>query len=67
MKILEIGDQVFKRGESEAINSYKYHIDNFKNIPSCHLVNPTKPENGNICSKILNKINDIICHKANIN
>ena len=64
---LEIADRVEKMQESEAFVTIKYHKDSFPNSLSFRLINPSKSDIGKISKKILDKINQTIIKKTNVN
>ena len=45
----------------------KGHKDNFYNKPSCHLINPTKNEQGKISKKIIEQVNQQILKNTDVN
>ena len=53
---LDISDRVYKTSKRECFISLKDHKPNFKNSPTCRLLNPTKCEIGKISHQILAKI-----------
>ena len=55
---LEIEDRVIKTTKKNAKITLKDHKPNFRNKPTCRLLNPTKPEIGKISKKLLAEINE---------
>lgn len=64
---LGIDDRVPQMAESSAFITLKDHKNNFRNNPSCRLLNPTKSEIGHISKAILDRINTNVLHASNVN
>ena len=64
---LGIDDRVDITANKDAFITLKDHKPNFANKPTCLLINPTKSEIGKISKVILDRINDKITTKTNIN
>ena len=64
---LEIDDRVFKTTEREAFITLKDHKENFKNNPSCRLINPCKPEVGKVSKQILERVISEVKSKTGFN
>ena len=64
---LGIDDRVDITANKDAFITLKDHKPNFANKPTCRLINPTKSEIGKISKVILDRINDKITTKTNIN
>lgn len=64
---LKLDDRINTTAEREAFISLKDHKPNFRNNPSCRLINPTKPEVGKISKQILDKINKGILATTKVN
>ena len=64
---LGIDDRVDITANKDAFIALKDHKPNFANKPTCRLINPTKSEIGKISKVILDRINDKITTKTNIN
>ena len=64
---LDIQDRVFKTTEREAFISLKDHKGDFKNNPKSRLLNPTKPEVGQVSHKILKNVVNVIRQRTQLN
>ena len=64
---LGIDDRVDITANKDAFITLKDHKPNFANKPTCRLINPTKSEIGKISKVVLDRINDKITTKTNIN
>ena len=64
---LYIADRVDKTAEKDAFITLKDHKANFKNTPSCRLINPMKSDIGKVSKKILDHINTTIVQKCSFN
>ena len=64
---LEIEDRVYTTGKNEAFLTLKDHKPNFRNRPTCRLINPCKPEIGKVSKKMLEQINTTIKNKSKLN
>ena len=64
---LGIDDRVDITANKDAFITLKDHKPNFANKPTCRLIKPTKSEIGKISKVILDRINDKITTKTNIN
>ena len=53
---LELDDRIDVTAEKQAFVTLKDHKPNFRNNPTCRLINPAKPEIGKISKQILEKI-----------
>ena len=63
---LEINDRVFETTKRESFITLKDHKPNFKNQPTCRLLNPAKPEVDKISHQHLKKIVNNIRQKTNL-
>ena len=54
-KKLDLADRINTTAERESFITLKDHKENFKNKPTCRLINPCKPEIGKICKQLLEK------------
>ena len=63
---LDISDRVYKTSKRECFISLKDHKPNFKNSPTCRLLNPTKCEIGKISHQILAKIVECVRNKTKL-
>ena len=52
---LELDDRIDVTAQKQAFITLKDHKPNFRNNPTCRLINPTKPEIGKISKQILEK------------
>ena len=64
---LYIADRVDKTAEKDAFITLKDDKANFKNTPSCRLINPMKSDIGKVSKKILDHINTTIVQKCSFN
>ena len=64
---LEIQDRVFETTKRESFISLKDHKEDFKNSPSCRLLNPYKCEIGKISHQKLSKVVTILRQKTKLN
>ncbi len=64
---LNLDDRIDTTDKCEAFITLKDHKPNFKNKPSCRLINPCKPEIGKISKKILERINFKVKESTNFN
>ena len=55
-KKLDFADRINTTAERESFITLKDHKENFKNKPTCRLINPCKPELGKIIKQLLEKI-----------
>ena len=53
---LQLNDKIHITAKREAFITFKDHKQNYKNKPSCRLINPCKPELGRIRTQIVEKI-----------
>ena len=53
---LELADRIFKTSRMEASITLKDTKPNFREAPSCRLINPTKSEIGKVAKQILSKL-----------
>ena len=54
---LELDDRIDVTAQKQAFITLKDHKPNFRNNPTCRLINPTKKEIGKISKQILEKLN----------
>ena len=54
---LELNDRIDATAQKQAFITLEDHKPNFRNNPTCRLINLTKPEIGKISKQILEKIN----------
>ena len=64
---LEIDDRVDTTADKDAFITLKDHKPNFANKPTCRLINPTKSEIGKVSKQILDRINNSIANKYDLN
>lgn len=64
---LKIDERVEILAKRPAFITLKDHKENFRNSPTCRLINPTKSELGKVSKKIVEKINNSIKQKTNLN
>ena len=62
-----IGDKIEAMSRKQAFISLKDHKENFLNNPKCRLINPAKSDLGFVSKTILDRINNSIRSKANVN
>ena len=55
-KKLDLADRINATAERESFIILKGHKENFKNKPTCRLINPCEPEIGNISKQLLEQI-----------
>ena len=55
-KKLDLADRINTTSERESFITLKDHKENFKNKPTCRLINPCKPEISKISKQLLEKI-----------
>lgn len=53
--------------DKDAFITLKDHKPNFANKPTCRLINPTKSEIGKVSKQILDRINNSIANKYDLN
>ena len=64
---LNIGDKVEHMAKRQAFMSLKDHKPNFQQKPTCRLINPAKTELGRVSKQIVERINDEIRSKTQLN
>ena len=64
---LELSDRIDVTAKREAFITLKDHKENFRNKPTCRLINPCKPELGKVSKQIVEKIVHNITTKTNTN
>ena len=64
---LELSDRIDVTAKREAFITLKDHKENFRNKPTCRLINPCKPELGKVSKQIVEKIVYNIRTKTNTN
>ena len=64
---LELSDRIDVTAKREAFITLKNHKENFRNKPTCRLINPWKPELGKVSEQIVEKIVHNIRTKAKTN
>ena len=63
-KNLDLADRINTTAERESFITLKDHKENFKNKPTCRLINPCKPEIGKISKQLLEKILKVVKDKT---
>ena len=53
---INLSNRVEKLAEKDVFNTLKDHKPNFKNTPTCRLINPTRSELGQVNKRILERI-----------
>ena len=66
-KNLDLADRINTTAERESFITLKDHKENFKNKPTCRLINPCKPEIGKISKQLLEKIVKVVKDKTKYN
>ena len=66
-KKLNIDDRVETTAMKEAFITLKDHKENFINKPTCRLINPSKPEIGQISKQLREKINRKLVNIKEVN
>ena len=66
-KSYKLAERIDHLPRSETFITIKVHKDNFYNKSSCCLINPTKNELGKISKKIIERINQEILKKTDVN
>lgn len=64
---LDLSDRIDTFPDKPAYVTMKDHKDNFRNNPTCRLINPTKSELGKIAKQILDRINNEIQISTQVN
>ena len=64
---LELADRINTTAKKDAYITLKDHKANFRNNPSCRLINPAKSDIGQISKQILERINRKIMAKSKLN
>ena len=66
---LDLSDRLNVTAQREAFVTLKHHKENFRNKPTCRLINPCKPELGKVLvsKQIVENINRNVRAKANMN
>lgn len=62
-----LSERIDSIAKSPAYITLKDHKENFKNSPSCRLINPSKNELGKISKSVLQRINKDLVRKLNVN
>ena len=55
-KKLDLADRINTTAERESFITLKDHKENFKNKPTCRLINPCEPEIGKISQQLMEKV-----------
>ena len=63
-KNLDLADHINTTAERESFITLKDHKENFKNKPTCRLINPCKPEIGKISKQLFEKIVKVVNDKT---
>lgn len=66
-KRLQLEDRINTTAKREAFITMKDHKPNFRDNPTCRLINPTKSEIGKVSKQILDRINRKITAKLDLN
>ena len=66
-KKLNLSDRINTTAERESFITLKDQKENFKNKPTCRLINPCKPEIGKISKQLLEKIVKVVKDKSKYN
>ena len=53
---LELSDRIDVTAKREAFITLKDHKPNFRNKPTCRLINPCKPELGKVSKQLVEKL-----------
>ena len=61
---LKLADRINRTAENEAFITLKDHKPNFRNKPTCRLINPSKSEIGIISKQKLESINDKVVRQT---
>ncbi len=64
---LELSDRIQTLAQKPAYVTLKDHKENFRNNPTCRLINPSKSEIGIISKRILDRINTEVLNKTKAN
>ena len=64
---LNIQDRAMQLAKQQAFITLKDHKENFENSPKCRLLNPAKSTLGQVSKQILEKINEILKAKTQVN
>ena len=64
---LNLADRINTIAEREAFVTLKDHKPNFKNNPTCRLINPAKSEIGKVSKQLLERINHKVIQSTGIN
>ena len=64
---LELADRINRTAENEAFLTLKDHKPNFRNKPTCRLINPSKSEIGIISKQKLENINNTVRQTLQLN
>ena len=66
-KNLDLADRINTTAKRESFITLKDHKEDFKNKPTCRLINPCKPEIGKISKQWLEKIVKVVMDKTKYN
>ena len=66
-KKLDLADRINITSEIESFITLKDHEENFKNKPTCRLINPCKLEIGKISKQLLENIVKVVKNKTKYN
>jgi hypothetical protein len=64
---LNLADRINITAEREAFITLKDHKPNFKNNPTCRLINPAKSEIGKVSKQLLDRINQKVIASIGVN
>ena len=64
---MNLEDRVETLAPKSLFVTLKDHKDNFRNNPTCRLINPTMSEIGKISKRILDRINKAVIEKTRVN
>ena len=64
---LKLSDRIDVMAAKPSYITLKDHKENFRNHPTCRLINPNKSEIGIISKQILDKINTVVCEATKVN
>ena len=64
---LNLADRINLTPEREAFITLKDHKPNFKNNPTCRLINPAKSEIGKVTKQLLDRINQKVIASIGVN
>ena len=66
-KNINLADRIEHLPRAESFITLKDDKDNFTNNPTCHLINPSKKELGNISKPILERVNKTLMEQLTCN